>query len=495
MRPTTPALAALALTLIPALAHAQATPVCLESRGAKDAAYSAKPIAAPGCVQPARYDVSIVDGCIGVYGAPDLVLTNGLVVASGPSWGATVDARGPDPVVIPNCPGAKPVALTPVSTLETSSSAARAKLLSDARPDVRAAALEATARDQTFEVACTQLSAFLREAPSFGEARRAEARRALSLAKEPCLTDAAFEVATTSPILNADAQGALARSTRDHDARERLVLRLVARGVDAEVLATSLTDGASLKLSTALISIAQNPADVGYESARRVLDVLNVSYELDERPLPTDDDPRRRASPPDPTREPRGEGPPERPPFEEEPEPGGGFGLSFNVGWLVQDAPFRDPLALTLWGGAKIFPDDENRRGLFFAPGLAATIADTGYEVVPTVRLGWAFLAPPEVYPELDLLSRTATFVEGYTLAGIRTPLGGQNVGLRVGVGVSSPILLFLSLLTLANVNSGGSDRPPDADTLPLPNGIELLFDADLVTGEQVGRLNLTVGF
>ncbi len=472
MRPTTPSLAALSLLMLaPAIARAQSEPVCLSAPGAADSAYSAEPIAAPGCTMPARYDVSFVDGCVGVYGAQELIVRGGLVIASGPSWGATIDARGPDPVVIPNCAGATPVALAPVSPIETSSVALRAALLGDSRPDVRAAALEATARDQGFEVACAELSAFILDAPSFGAARRVEARRALELAKDPCLAAAAFEVASDAPTLNPDAQRAIARTTPDHDARELAVLRLVTRGVDAEVLASSLTQGASLKLSTALVSIAQDPTEAGSDSARRVLDVLSVSYDIDDSP--PDDSPNKDWADDEP---------------EEAP---GGLGLSFNVGWLVGDQPFRDPLALTLWGGVKLFPDDANRRGLFFAPGIQLAIADTGFEVVPTARLGWAYIVPPEVYSGPDILARSLTAVELYTLLGIRTPLGGQNVGVRVGVGAASPLLLIFSLISLGNLSNSG----PDEDDLPFPNGIELLFDADVVTGEQIGRVNLTVGF
>jgi hypothetical protein len=380
--------------LTPALAQAQSAPVCLESRGARDAAYSAKPVAAPGCVQPARYDVSIVDGCVGIYGATSLSARGGAVVATGPDWVATVDVSGDAPVVTPDCAGAAPATLSPVSSLETGSVAARAALLDDHRPDVRAAALEATARDQRDPAACDALSAFLRDAPSYGFARAADARRARSLAHRGCLDGVVAEPSvepTPDPLPLSDG-----------------------------------ADGADLDAPTAAVASSQDA--------------------------------------------PRG------------PNEPGGMGYSFNVGMLMGDPTLGPDPAISMWGGLKLFPEDEEW-GTFFAPGVQLTFADTRVEVVPTLRLGMAYALTAELEGGPDAVARTFTAFEGYALLGVKPPIGSRDVGLRVGVGVASPLGLIVSIASLGELG------------FPLPNGVELLVDQDLVTSRRTTRLNLTVGF
>ncbi len=440
MRPSVTTALALLLTT-PALALAQSAPVCLESPGPEDAAYSARPIATNGCVQPARYDVSLVGGCVGVYGASSLSLRDGLVTATGPDWKATIDVSVLDPVVTPDCAGAKPAALTPVSPLETTSVAARAKLLSDPRPDVRAAALEATARDQANPAACDALSAFLRDAPSYGFAREADAKRALSLSQHGCLNAAASELAGTPE--RSDAATAAASRTNP------------SASADLPPAPTEEPSGAPSTVAPLLDPQGDSAED---------------SAAYSPEPPPTYDAPTPEASVTSTEDAPGGTNEP------------GGMGYSFNIGMLVGDPTLGPDPVVTMWGGLKLFPEDEEW-GSFFAPGIQFTLANTRVEVVPTVRVGMAYALTGELDGGPDALARTFTAIEGYAILGIKPTIGSGDAGIRVGVGVASPLGLIVSIATLGELG------------FPLPNGIEFFVDQDLVSSNRVARLNLTWGF
>ncbi len=412
-----------AVTLAPALATAQPAPTCFIEPGVADAAYSAAPIITPGCDQPARYDVSIVGGCVGVYGAQELSIEGGIVTAAGPGWSATIDARGVDLLVTPSCAGAVPVALAPVSALETSSVARRAALLDDSRPDVRAAALEATARDQGSEGACAALSAFLVDAPSYGFAREADAGRARALARKDCVVE--------PPTTLADA------STSDPP--------------------PTLAD----------VSTPEAPPTWG-------------APEEDPRVGPGDD--QWEDAPGEPSESTADAFVSEEEDTQGSPDEPGGVGYSFNVGWLIGDRALGSEPAISMWGGVKVFPDDEDW-GAFFAPGLQLTLADTRVEVVPTLRFGMAYLLSDELEGGTEALVRTFTAVEIYGILGIKPPIGNDDIGVRAGLGITSPLGLLVSLASLSELE------------LPLPNGLEVHLDQDMITNARTWRMNLTVGF
>ena len=98
--------------------------------------------------------------------------------------------------------------------------------------------------------------------------------------------------------------------------------------------------------------------------------------------------------------------------------------------------------------------------------------SDTWTEIVPEMRVGWAFIGKPTT----DYFNQVFPYVELYGIAGYRIPNGRDGGGARLGVGVSAPIVMLLGLMC----------------EFPLPAQLELLMDVDSF---QNGRRDYIVRF
>jgi hypothetical protein len=225
--------------------------------------------------------------------------------------------------------------------------------------------------------------------------------------------------------------------------------------------------------------------------------VEGAAEDEEEAPAVTPYTPRRRVESRDPDAPRRRSEP--RPLYEDEqqPEPqrhampvpsSGGFGFAPSAGAAIL-LKFDDDLderedgteySFPLWIGATMYPWlNEVTPFVTLNFGFDLTLGDvaTSVSYMPNMRLGVAVLDGDPHKFENQLLP----LFMGYLIAGARYNPGIENERIRLGVGISSPIIVAASLYMCAN-------------GLPIPNMIEYVAEVDVVTRRLQHTLMFGIG-
>lgn len=145
------------------------------------------------------------------------------------------------------------------------------------------------------------------------------------------------------------------------------------------------------------------------------------------------------------------------------------------------DLVVEDPVSFSLWLGATVFLREQKWSPFITAGALLdAHRRDPPtpqyQELVPALRLGVARVGgDPHSWHNRTMAYAQIYGVVGYRLSAQRGP------AVRVGVGVSAPVIAAGALFACAN-------------GLPIPNLMELTLDIDPVTGERRPVLMVGIG-
>lgn len=143
-----------------------------------------------------------------------------------------------------------------------------------------------------------------------------------------------------------------------------------------------------------------------------------------------------------------------------------------------------DGMSIDVWLGARFHPvtaqaspfvalgAEINSRNGFYEPAtneVGSRQSGSGVtwaEVVPEMRFGWAYAASPAT----DYFNQVFPIIEVYGIAGWRLPNEHSGHAVRLGFGVSSPLVMVMGV----------------AGQVPIPTQLELLMDVDsFTTGER----------